>query len=561
MACAVLLAAGVGLAIRPPGAAAAGYVTINGAGSTWSQNAIDTWRRNVAQFGMNVNYTGLGSSDGRNQFRVGTVDWAASDIAYGVKDGNNEDPPPTAQHPFVYVPVTAGGTTFMYNLKIGTRQVTNLRLSGATITKIFTGVIKMWNDPAIAADNPQLRLPGIKIVPVVRSDGSGATAQLTQWMVATQGSLWNDYCAAAHRTPCTQTSVYPIVPGRGMVAQLGDANVAGYVKQKDAVGTIGYVQYSYAKNAGFPVAKMLNKAGYYTEPTAGHVAVSLLKARINNNANDPNVYLTQDLSQVYVNPDKRTYPLSGYSYMIMPTSTNAPITKAKGLTLADFGKYALCQGQAQVNSLGYSALPINLVEAGFAQLKKIPGANIGNISVQSCHNPTFTTNGTNLLVTQDPNPPACDKQGPTQCTTGTGGSKDQDTPATNGSNGTKAPGNGSGTPGGGKTPGSNDPNNPDSTKAATQDGGNGATGQQTACDADSGDCAAAGSGGGGAGQSDVFADPVSAEAGLGDGFRVALMVLAGALLVALTLGPPLIALGGMRRRRRSDRFTNPGGHA
>ncbi|BCB84707.1 phosphate ABC transporter substrate-binding protein PstS [Phytohabitans suffuscus] len=524
-------------------------MTINGAGSTWSQNAIDSWRRNVAQFGMTVNYAGTGSSDGRNQFRAGTVDWAASDIPYGIKDGNNLDQPPTQAHPFAYMPVTAGGTTFMYNLRIGNQRVTNLRLSGTNIAKIFTGGIRMWNDPAIADDNPGLRLPAIRIVPVVRSEGSGSTAQFTQWMVATQRSLWNAYCAAAGRSPCTQTSVYPIVPGRGMVAQAGDLGVAGYVAQPQAVGAIGYVQYSYAIQAKFPVAKMLNNGGYYTEPTAGHVAVSLLKARINNNKNDPDVYLTQDLSQVYVNTDPRTYPLSGYSYMVLPVSLNNPMTTAKGETLADFGKYALCQGQTQVNALGYSALPINLVEAGFEQLRKIPGAKVGNIAIRSCNNPTFSTDGTNTLARTDPMPPDCDKKGPVQCATGTAGAKDQQTPVNNGSGG----------PGGGG-PGTGNTGGPSAGPiGSTPDPGSNPVAQQGACDPDTQDCGQAGSGN--TGDFNVAGQPVSAEPGVGGGFRVALMVLAGVLLLALGLGPPLIAQAGARsRRRRSGDFT-PGGQA
>ena len=77
------------------------------------------------------------------------------------------------------MPIVAGGTSFMYNLKIGGKRVTNLRLSGETLAKIFTGGITTWNDPAIEADNPGSTLPARKIVPVVRSDGSGTTAQLT----------------------------------------------------------------------------------------------------------------------------------------------------------------------------------------------------------------------------------------------------------------------------------------------------------------------------------------------------------------------------------------------
>src|ERR1019366_5718197 len=132
-------------------AAADSYVPVSGAGSTWSQNAIDQWRRDVQQYGMRINYAGTGSSDGRRQFLNGTVDFAASDIPFQFhpEDGSPpENPPPGS---YAYMPVTAGGTVFMYNLTINGQRVTNLRLSGANIAKIFTGVITTWNDPAIAA--------------------------------------------------------------------------------------------------------------------------------------------------------------------------------------------------------------------------------------------------------------------------------------------------------------------------------------------------------------------------------------------------------------------------
>ena len=89
------------------------------------------------------------------------------------------------------MPIVAGGTSFMYNLVIGGKRVTNLRLSGPTLAGIFTGNIKNWNDPKVAADNPSLALPARKIVPVVRSDGSGTTAQFTTWLSSKYSSLWN----------------------------------------------------------------------------------------------------------------------------------------------------------------------------------------------------------------------------------------------------------------------------------------------------------------------------------------------------------------------------------
>src|SRR5262249_24547071 len=181
--------------------------------------------------------------------------------------------------------------------------------------------------------------------------------------------LWNAYCQRVGRnlTPCGFTSFYP--SANGMVSESGSVGVAGFVAQDSSEGAITYVEYAYARNSGFPVAKVLNKANYYVEPTAGSVAVALLKAQ-------PHPDLTQDLSQVYTNDDPRTYPLSNYSYMILPkdTSPDSHFTTEKGRTLSEFAAYFLCEGQQQADALGYSPLPITLVAAGANQINHIPGS-------------------------------------------------------------------------------------------------------------------------------------------------------------------------------------------
>lgn len=426
-------------------AQAANYVPVSGAGSTWSANAMDQWRRNVNQYGMRIDFQASGSSDGRNQFRNGTVDFAVSEIPYGLKDGNVVDPLPS--RPFAYMPIVAGGTSFMYNLKIGPNRVTQLRLSGETIAKIFTGVITKWDDAAIKADNPGLALPPLKVVPVVRSDGSGTTAQFTSWLAAQFPDIWNAYCQKVGRgTPCGFTSNFPSSPG--FVAQSGSLGVSGYVKQDQSVGAITYVEYSYAKSAGFPAAKVLNKAGYYVLPTAEAVAVGLLGASINRD-------LTSNLSNVYNSTDKRAYPLSSYSYMIIPTSTDNGFSNEKGNTLADFSYYFLCQGQQQADALGYSPLPINLVKAGLDQVRRIPGAVVENLDIAKCNNPTFSADGTNTLAKTAPQPPACDAKGPTQCGTaaegggGGGGGGGGSNSGGGGGNSGSGGGSGGGSSGGG----------------------------------------------------------------------------------------------------------------
>ena len=399
-----------------PAAQAATYVAITGTGSTWSQNALDQWKKTVGNnYGMTINYTGSGSSAGRKDYISGIVDFAVSEIPFQAhpEDGSAAEIPPRG---YAYMPIVAGGTAFMYNLEIGGKRVTNLRLSGETITKIFTGKITNWNDIAIKADNPGLAMPDKPIVPVLRSDGSGSTAQFTLWMSKQFPALWSAFCGCSGLT-----SQYP---GFGNAKlQTGSSGVAGYVAQDYGQGAITYVEYSYAVEAGFPVVKVLNSSGYYVEPTAPSVAVALLQAQINEDPSSEN-YLTQILDGVYNASDTRAYPLSSYSYMIVPTEVGGTFTLEKGATLGKFAQYILCEGQQQAPALGYSPLPYNLVEAGARQITRIPGAGDTGFDINNCRNPTFNpgdSSGSNLLAQTAPQPADCDKKGASQCSTGTGG--------------------------------------------------------------------------------------------------------------------------------------------
>ncbi|MGH3933285.1 MAG: phosphate ABC transporter substrate-binding protein PstS [Pseudonocardiaceae bacterium] len=523
------------------------YVPVSGSGSTWSFNALDQWRKNVRQFGIVINYSATGSSDGRSQFRNGTVDFAVSEIPYGLTDGGVYDKPPSDVRGFTYMPIVAGGTAFMYNLKIGNSRVTNLRLSGEVLTKIFTGVITNWSDPAIKADNPGLELPARKVVPVVRSDGSGTTAQFTAWMADQYPAIWDDYCRRAGRqTPCGLTSNYPSLPG--VIAQSGSLGVSGYVAQAQSEGTITYVEYSYALNTDFPVAKVLNTAQYYVEPTASSVAVGLLGAEIDTRDPNSDTYLTQQLRNVYTARDPRAYPLSSYSYMILPTDTRKSFSNEKGGTLSDFGYYFLCEGQQQAEALGYSPLPINLVQAGMTQLARVPGTSnkLSPNDVSKCNNPTLSPDGGNALAKNAPNPSECDKKGVTQCAIGTGGAK-QETPTRGGGPANASPGTGG--------PGGAGGGGPGGTTAAGQqtstDGGPGGTGpgEAGAIDPDTGLAIAAtgGDASGGDPSGGAFAVPVAVDVA-DDGRVIALRVLFGVLLLSVIVGPPIVARY-LRRRR------------
>jgi phosphate transport system substrate-binding protein len=573
---AVLVAAlGTGFATAP-GALADSYVPISGDGSTWAQNAVQQWVTDVKQYGMRINYNGTGSGQGRTDFLNQTVDYAVSDIPFQTNPTDGSAPEDPSKTPYVYMPIVAGGTAFMYHLTIGGKRVTNLRLSGTNIAKIFTGAITLWNDPSIAKDNPGLTLPAEKIVPVVRSDSSGSSAQFSIWMSQQQSPIWNAYYQKLGKgSHGGETSYWPTTGA--MIAQSGDLGVAGYVAQSYGEGSIGYVEYSYALNAGYPVVKMLNAAGYYAEPTAYNVAVALTKAKVNtSNPNDPATYLTQDLSQVYSYTDPRVYPLSSYSYMILPTNANRQnFSTDKGKTLAAFANYFMCQGQQRAAALGYSPLPANLVMAGLQQIEKVPGETVlpaGKTvtlaDVKGCNNPTLDPSNptSNKLAKEAPMPKACDKAGTSQCPDGTGG--DQTLTAVKssasggnqaaasstagatsgttahgtatGATGATAPGATSG-PTGGAAPGTN---NTASVAPAANAGGT--TG---AAPADPNAPVAAQDPNAVAAAQDVTATPVSVDASSGWSGQQTLIVLAIVVLAALFIAPPLLA----RRLRGSSK--------
>ena len=555
---ALVVLAGGSLAGAGP-AQAARLVPISGVGSSWSAIAISAWVAQVKRtYQIEVQYEPSGSSNGRKQFGSGVADFGVSEIPYGLTDGGTLDSPP--QRKFAYMPIVAGGTSFMYNLSIGGKRVTALRLSGDAVVKIFTGAVTTWNDPVIAADNPGLTLPARRIVPVVRSDGSGTTAQFTTWMSKRYTAAWNAYCTRAGRTqtPCGVTSIYPTISG--MVAQAGSTGVAGYVQQPTAEGAITYVEYGYAKDANFPVVSLLNKAGYYTQPTAANVAVALQGATLNTDEGNPATYLTQILDGVYDNADARAYPLSSYSYMILPTSTQSPMTTDKGYTLGKFGYYFLCQGQQSVTNLGYSPLPKNLVQAGFDQLKKVPGVVAEDIKLDSCNNPAFSKdpNSKNGLVDTAPQPESCQKQGPTQCGTkavaAAGGgtptpSRTATTPGTTPAAGA-TPG---ATPGasapaggvpGGAVPGASSTVDPDTGQTVPVGVPAGAVPSGAAADPGAGNPGAAVAAGP---QAESLPISLAAEAG-GGPVRTLLMILSAVLLIGVALAPPLVAHWTRRTR-------------
>jgi ABC-type phosphate transport system substrate-binding protein len=416
---------------RSAAASNPGFTPLNGFGSSWAGPAIDQWAADVHTQGIVINFDPDGSAAGRQEYMLNQADFAASDIAFlTVPDpfqGGTENPP----WAYSYIPIVAGGTSFMYNLQVGGKRIRNLRLSGETIMKIFTGQITNWDNPEITADYGE-QLPSIPITVVVRADGSGASYQFSDWMVHEFPSDWQSFCARSGgpKTNCGPTEFYPDSALPNAKSLNGSDLVAEYIGSPTNNGAIGYDEYAYALDNDIPVVAMENAAGYDVLPTASNVAIALQKAVINEDSASVD-FLMQDLDSVYGYTDPRTYPLSSYSYLIVPRISRAgtqgppPIFMgsdngaSKGYTLSTWLNFVLCGAQQQAGQLGYSPLPYPLITGGYLQFDQIPGhIPVGSVAsfIDKCNNPTYD-DGVNVLIKDAPYPSPCQfHTAPLNCT-------------------------------------------------------------------------------------------------------------------------------------------------
>lgn len=527
--------------VAPAGpAAAAGHARITGTGSSWSANAITQWVADVRKQNLQVDFTATGSATGRKDFAAVANDFAVSDIGFRGKDPTTGQRDDAQGRAFAYLPIVAGGTSFVYQVRVGGQLVRNLRLSGLTLAKIFLGQITDWNDAQITADNNGRKLPSLPIIVVVHSEGSGSTAQFTSYLAKQYPDLWRTYSGSADFT-----EYFPTTPRSGsrkpVVSVNGSDSVINTVTAGSSNGAIGYDEYSYALGAGFPVVELENQAGYFTKPTDFNVAVALRAADINMDSSNPLTYLLQKLDKVYVNPDKRTYAMSSYSYMILPIGNDAKMNSEKRQTLVDFMSYSICTGQASMGATGYSPLPLNLVERGFEQLQKLkdidPAVTFAAKPVNTCNNPTFIASdpSRNRLAEIAPNPPECAKRGNGPCT-GTGSPTGNSGTGTGNGSGGNGNGNGNGSTAGGAAA------NPSASGAAT-------AGAQI--DPDTGEVISGGAGGGTGGDVNAVGVPNDLAA-FRTGKHMKVLGPAAALLVLFVVFGPALFGRWLRRRREES---------
>jgi len=211
-----------------------------------------------------------------------------------------------------------------------------LELSGKVLADIFQGKITKWNDPAIVALNKGLKLPESNITVVHRSDGSGTSFNFTNYLAKVSPDWKNG-------------------PGEGSAVQWpvgvggkGNEGVAAYVKQ--IKGSIGYVEFAYAKTNNIAYAKLENAAGKVVEPSAKAFAAAAATAKWED-AKDFNLIMTNA-------PGADAWPITATTWIIM---YKQPKNAEKSQAAFDFFKWSLEKGQAQAESLDYVPLPKELV--------------------------------------------------------------------------------------------------------------------------------------------------------------------------------------------------------
>ena len=319
----------------------AGQTKITGAGSTFSNILYTDWMLsyNKAHADVQFNYQSIGSGAGIRQFSDKTVDFGASDAPM------TDSAMAAIQGNVLHIPTELGGVPPTYNLPGVTAQ---LKFSGPVLADIFLGTITKWNDARIAADNPGVKLPDQDIVVVHRSDGSGTSFILTDFL----SKVSPDWQSKVGKGTAVN---WPV----GLGAK-GSEGVAATVKQTP--GAIGYVELGYALANHLPVAAVKNKAGKFVAASVQSVTAAAAAAL-------KTMQPTTDFRVSITDPDAAdAYPISSFTWMLVHKDYD---DAAKAKAIAQYTWWAVTTGQERCGELGYAPLPKSLQPWLEARLKTI----------------------------------------------------------------------------------------------------------------------------------------------------------------------------------------------
>jgi len=298
---------------------------ITGAGSTFAAPIYTKWADSYQKSGGGkVNYQGIGSSGGIKQIIAKTVDFAGSDAP--LKDDE------LAKDGLFQFPTVVGGVVPAINVpgvKAG-----ELVLSGEVLGDIYLGKIKNWNDPAIAALNPKIKLPDTDIAVVRRADGSGTSF------------IWTNYLSKVNPEWKSKVGEGATVNWPTGTGGKGNDGVAAFIQRLP--GAIGYVEWAYAKQNKMTYVDMKNASGAVVEPKTDTFKAAAAGAD-----------WSKSFYQILTNePGKDAWPIVGATFVLLHTTQDKP---AQGTETLKFFDWAFKNGTSAADSLDYISLPDSVV--------------------------------------------------------------------------------------------------------------------------------------------------------------------------------------------------------
>jgi len=320
---------------------AGGLLELRGAGASFPAPLYQRWIRTFAEHHPNfpIIYASVGSGEGIRGFLAEELDFAGSDAA--LSDEQIAQVKRGAQ----LVPATAGVIVIAYHINGLSGP---LKFPRDVYKDIFAGKITRWNDSRIQAANADLKLPNETITIVARQDSSGTTYAFTNHLSAVSPD-WRD------RGP----GIGKVVdwPGNAMVAH-GNEGVASRIKVSE--GSIGYMEYGFAKRLGLPMAWLENKAGRFVEPNDQSGAAALAR-----NAQQ----MPENLRLMIPDPEgEDAYPILTLSWLLLYQHYPDP---AKASAIKQFVNFGLTEGQRYSRELGYVPLPDEIVSGSQKALENI----------------------------------------------------------------------------------------------------------------------------------------------------------------------------------------------
>jgi phosphate transport system substrate-binding protein len=296
---------------------------LTGAGASFPYPIYSKWfsEYSAAHPGVEINYQSIGSGGGIRQVTAGLVDFGASDGPM------TDDQLASSKVKLVHIPTVLGAVVPIFNVP----GVMDIKFSPEVLAGIYLKNIENWNDPRIAKDNPDVKLPDQKIIVVHRADGSGTTY------------IFTDYLSKVSKEWADKTGKGTAVSWPAGVSGAQNAGVAGLVRQLP--GAIGYVELIYALQNKISYGEVKNAAGNWEKASIDGVTEAA--ASVKQMPADYRVSITNA-------PGANAYPISSFTWLLVPIHSADP---AKGKVLKDLLSWIITSGEGEASGLSYAPLP------------------------------------------------------------------------------------------------------------------------------------------------------------------------------------------------------------